>query len=79
LILVAAERARDFPQKPVYLLGIGESVETAMVNQLEDFTSARALRVVGLCRGRYHGQRRHSIHSYLANLTQRLGYSILFF
>src|SRR5690242_19474022 len=26
LILVAAERARDFPQKPVYLLGTGESV-----------------------------------------------------
>src|ERR1700724_2024253 len=28
LILVAAERARDFPQKPVYLLGTGESIET---------------------------------------------------
>jgi acetyl-CoA acetyltransferase len=27
LILVAAERARDFPQRPVYLLGTGESVE----------------------------------------------------
>jgi hypothetical protein len=25
-----AERARDFPQKPVYLIGTGESVETAM-------------------------------------------------
>jgi acetyl-CoA acetyltransferase len=32
LILVSAERARDFPQKPVYLLGTGESVETPMVN-----------------------------------------------
>ena len=32
LILVAAARARDFPQKPVYLLGTGESVETAMVS-----------------------------------------------
>jgi hypothetical protein len=39
LILVAAERARDFPQSlplavnrgPVYLLGTGESVETPMV------------------------------------------------
>jgi hypothetical protein len=39
LIMVAAERARDFPQKlapgrnrrPVYLLGTGESVETPMV------------------------------------------------
>jgi acetyl-CoA acetyltransferase len=47
LILVAAERARDFPQKPVYLLGTGESVETAMVSQMEDFTSSRAFRVAG--------------------------------
>ena len=39
LILVAAEHARDFPQSlplavnrgPVYLLGIGESVETPAV------------------------------------------------
>ena len=36
LILVAAERARDFPQKPVYLLGTGESVETPMVSQMAD-------------------------------------------
>jgi hypothetical protein len=32
LILVAAECARDFPQKPVHLLGT-ESVETPMVSQ----------------------------------------------
>ena len=37
LIPVAAERARDFPQKPVDLLGIGERVETPMVSQMEDF------------------------------------------
>jgi hypothetical protein len=42
LILVSAERARDFPQKLVYLLGTGESVETPMVSQMEDFTSSRA-------------------------------------
>jgi acetyl-CoA acetyltransferase len=47
LILVAAERARDFAQKPVYLLGTGESVETPMVSQMEDFTSSRAFRVAG--------------------------------
>ena len=55
LILVAAERARDFPQSlplaanrgPVYLLGTGESVETPMVSQMEDFTSSRAFRVAG--------------------------------
>jgi acetyl-CoA acetyltransferase len=45
LILVAAERARDFPQKPVYLHGTGESVETRMVSQMEDFTFSRAFRV----------------------------------
>src|SRR5216683_6174851 len=53
LILVAAERARDFPQSlplavnrgPVYLLGTGESVETPMVSQMADFTSSRAFRV----------------------------------
>jgi acetyl-CoA acetyltransferase len=47
LILVSAERAEDFPQKPVYLLGTGESVETPMVSQMADFTSSRAFRVAG--------------------------------
>jgi hypothetical protein len=32
LILVSAERAKDFPQNPVYLLATGESVETPMVS-----------------------------------------------
>jgi acetyl-CoA acetyltransferase len=47
LILVVAKRARDFPQKPVYLLGTGESVETPMVSQTEDLTSSPAFRVAG--------------------------------
>ena len=47
LILVAAERACDLSRKPVYLLGTGESVETPMVSQMEDFTSSRAFRVAG--------------------------------
>ncbi|MBV8737719.1 MAG: thiolase, partial [Alphaproteobacteria bacterium] len=47
LIMTAAERARDFPQKPVYILGTGESVETPMVSQMADFTSSRAFRVAG--------------------------------
>src|SRR5262249_6232109 len=47
LILVAADRAKDFPRKPVYLLGTGESVETPMVSQMQDFTSSRAFRVAG--------------------------------
>jgi acetyl-CoA acetyltransferase len=47
LILTSAERAKDFPQKPVYILGTGESVETPMVSQMEDFTSSKAFRVSG--------------------------------
>jgi acetyl-CoA acetyltransferase len=47
LILAAADRARDFPQKPVYILGTGESVESPMISQMEDFTSSRAFRVAG--------------------------------
>ncbi len=37
LILTSADRAKDFPQKPVYILGTGESVETPMVSQMETF------------------------------------------
>ena len=47
LILTSADRAKDFPQKPVYILGSGESVETTMVSQMQDFTSSRAFRVAG--------------------------------
>jgi len=47
IILTSAERAKDFPQKPVYILGAGESVETPMVSQMEDFTSSKAFRVSG--------------------------------
>ena len=47
LILTSAERAKDFPQNPVYVLGTGESVETPMVSLMEDFTSSKAFRVSG--------------------------------
>jgi acetyl-CoA acetyltransferase len=47
LILTSSERAKDFPTKPCYILGSGESVETTMVSQMEDFTSSRAFRVAG--------------------------------
>jgi acetyl-CoA acetyltransferase len=47
LILTSAGRARDFPRKPVYILGTGESVETPMVSQMEDFTTSKAFRVSG--------------------------------
>jgi acetyl-CoA acetyltransferase len=47
LILTSAERAKDFPTRPVYIVGSGESVETPMVSQMEDFTSSRAFKVAG--------------------------------
>jgi acetyl-CoA acetyltransferase len=47
LILTSADRARDFPHKPVYVLGTGESVETPMVSQMVDFNTSRAFRVSG--------------------------------
>ena len=47
LILTSADRAKDFPNKPVYILGTGESVETPMVSQMETFNSSRAFRVAG--------------------------------
>ena len=47
LILTSTERAKDFPTKPVYILGTGESVETPMVSQMEDFNTSKAFRVSG--------------------------------
>ena len=47
LILTSAERAADFPTKPVYILGTGESVETPIISQMQDVTSSRAFRVSG--------------------------------
>jgi acetyl-CoA acetyltransferase len=45
LLLTSARRAKDFPQRPVYVVGTGESVETPMVSQMEDFTTSKAFRV----------------------------------
>jgi acetyl-CoA acetyltransferase len=47
LVLVSADRAKDFPSKPVYILGTGESVETPMISQMEDLTSSKAFVVSG--------------------------------
>ncbi|HET6794803.1 MAG TPA: acetyl-CoA acetyltransferase [Acidimicrobiales bacterium] len=45
LIMTRADRAADFPTRPVYVLGTGESSETPMVSQMEDFTTSKAFRV----------------------------------
>ncbi|MCP4223009.1 MAG: thiolase, partial [Actinomycetia bacterium] len=47
LIVTSADRVADFDSTPVFVLGTGESVETPMVSQMEDFTSSRAFRVSG--------------------------------
>ncbi len=47
LILTKAERAKDFPQPPAYILGSGESVETPMISQMTDLTSSRNFRIAG--------------------------------
>lgn len=47
LIVTSAERAEDFPGRPVYVIGTGESCETPMISQMEDFTSSKAFRLSG--------------------------------
>lgn len=47
LIVTSADRAKDFPSKPVYILGTGESTESQMISQMGDFTSSRAFRISG--------------------------------
>jgi len=47
LVLTSAERAGDFPTRPVYVRGAGESVETPMVSQMQDLTRSRAFEVSG--------------------------------
>ena len=47
LILTRADRAKDFPTAPVIILGTGESSETPMISQMEDFTTSKAFRVSG--------------------------------
>lgn len=47
LVLVTAERARDFPQRPVYVLGAGEGYGSPLISQMDDFTTSRAFRTAG--------------------------------
>ncbi|MFO1195914.1 MAG: thiolase [Burkholderiaceae bacterium] len=47
LVLTSAERAKDFPQRPVWLLGTGESTESPIISQMADFTTSRAFRIAG--------------------------------
>ena len=44
LVVTSADRAADFPTTPVYVLGTGESNESAIVSQMVDFTTSGAFR-----------------------------------
>ena len=43
-ILTSADRVDEFPTKPVYILGTGESVETPAVSQMYDMTTSAAFK-----------------------------------
>jgi len=47
LVVVSVERAKDFPKRPAYVLGTGESSEHSMISMMHDFTESRAFRVSG--------------------------------
>jgi len=47
LIVVSAERARDFPRKPVYVIGSGESSASPLISQMPDLCSSGAFRRSG--------------------------------
>ena len=44
LVITTEERANDLPGQEVYILGAGESGETMLISQMQDFTSSRAFR-----------------------------------
>ncbi len=47
LIVTSADRAGDFPQPAVHVLGTGESAETPLISQMADFTESRAFQLAG--------------------------------
>jgi acetyl-CoA acetyltransferase len=47
LIVTSADRAGDFPKPAVHVLGTGESAETPLISQMEDFTQSRAFLLAG--------------------------------
>jgi acetyl-CoA acetyltransferase len=47
IVVTSAERARDLPRPPVYVLGTGEATGAAMASQMPDLTSSDAFRRSG--------------------------------
>ena len=47
IILTTADRAKDLPTKPIYLLGTGEAIGHQMISQMEDFNQSKAFQLSG--------------------------------
>ncbi|HZP41557.1 MAG TPA: acetyl-CoA acetyltransferase [Candidatus Binatia bacterium] len=47
VVVTSAERARDLPKKPVYVLGTGEASTHVMVSQMPDFARWEAAKIAG--------------------------------
>ncbi|HJN93762.1 MAG TPA: thiolase [Dehalococcoidia bacterium] len=47
LVIVSEDRAKDFPHKPVYVLGAGEAVAHQSVFQMRDFTTSDSSKLSG--------------------------------
>lgn len=47
LVIVAAERARDFPRPPVYVIGTGEATAHRQIAMMRDFTRSESSRISG--------------------------------
>jgi acetyl-CoA acetyltransferase len=47
LVLVSEDRAKDFPHKPIYVMGAGESVAHQSVSQMRDFTTSDSSKLSG--------------------------------
>ncbi|MGH3304464.1 MAG: thiolase C-terminal domain-containing protein [Streptosporangiaceae bacterium] len=47
LVVTSADRAGEFPQPAVHVLGTGEAAEAPMISQLADFTESQAFRLAG--------------------------------
>jgi acetyl-CoA acetyltransferase len=46
-VVTSAERAKDLPGKPAYVLGTGESMDHTMVSQMADLTTSQGFRTAG--------------------------------
>lgn len=61
IVLTTADRARDLPKPPVYVLGTGEAVEHNMVSAMHDMTTSEAARVSGRAAFEMSGVKRSEI------------------